>query len=77
MIVQHHKPECPVEKWDYCDQSQGHSEGSNVSECPDDNFWTTDYFVTKRCKVIQHHKPEYHAEKLVQCLMSRSQQGLI
>ena len=29
LIVQHHKPECPVEKWDYCIQGQGHSEGSN------------------------------------------------
>ena len=27
-IVQHYKPECPVEKWDYCVQGQGHSEGS-------------------------------------------------
>ena len=30
LIVQHHKPECPVEKWDYCIQGQGHSE---VSKC--------------------------------------------
>ena len=28
LIVQHHKPECPVEKWDYCIKGQGHSEGS-------------------------------------------------
>ena len=28
LIVQHHKSECPVEKWDYCIQGQGHSEGS-------------------------------------------------
>ena len=27
-IVQHHKPECSVEKWDYCVQGQGHNEGS-------------------------------------------------
>ena len=26
--VQHHKPECSVEKWDYCVQGQGHSKGS-------------------------------------------------
>ena len=26
VIVQHHKPECPVEKWNY--YVQGHSEGS-------------------------------------------------
>ena len=26
--MQHHKPECPVEKWDYCVQGQGYSEGS-------------------------------------------------
>ena len=24
-IVQHYKLECPVEKWDYCIQDQGHS----------------------------------------------------
>ena len=30
LIVQHHKPECPVEKWDYCVQGQGHSK---VSKC--------------------------------------------
>ena len=24
----HHKTECSVEKWDYCVQGQGHSEGS-------------------------------------------------
>ena len=28
LIVQHHKPECSVEKWDYCIQGQGHSKGS-------------------------------------------------
>ena len=28
MIVQHHKPECLVEKWDYCIQGQGHSKSS-------------------------------------------------
>ena len=28
LIVQHHKLECPVEKWDYCVQGQGHCEGS-------------------------------------------------
>ena len=27
-IVQHHKPNCPVEKWDCCIQGKGHSEGS-------------------------------------------------
>ena len=29
--MQHHKPEYPVEKWDYCIQGQGHSEGSKCS----------------------------------------------
>ena len=28
LIVQHHKLECPVEKWDYCIQGQVHSKGS-------------------------------------------------
>ena len=28
MIVQHHKLESSVEKWDYCIQGQGHSKGS-------------------------------------------------
>ena len=28
LIVQHYKPECTVEKWDYCVQGQGHREGS-------------------------------------------------
>ena len=27
-LVQHHKLERPVEKWDYCIQSQGYKEGS-------------------------------------------------
>ena len=27
VVVQHYKPECPVEKLDYCVQGQGHSEG--------------------------------------------------
>ena len=27
LIVQHHKPESPVEKWEYCVQGQGHREG--------------------------------------------------
>ena len=27
LIVQHHKPECPVEKLDYHVQGQGHNEG--------------------------------------------------
>ena len=33
LIVQHHKLECPVEKWDYCVQGQGHSESSKYSDC--------------------------------------------
>ena len=28
VIVQHHKPECPVQKLGYCLQDQGHSKGS-------------------------------------------------
>ena len=28
LIVQHHKLECPVGKWDYCVQAQGHSKSS-------------------------------------------------
>ena len=28
LIVEHHKLECPVEKWDYCVQGQDHSKGS-------------------------------------------------
>ena len=28
LVVQYHKPECPVDKWDYCVQDQGHNEGS-------------------------------------------------
>ena len=28
LVVQHHKLECPVEKWDNCIQGQGHSEGT-------------------------------------------------
>ena len=39
-------------------------------------FWTTEHFVTKPGMVMQHHKPECHSEKLVQCSVSRSQQGL-
>ena len=27
LMVHYHKPECPVGKWDYCVQGQGHSEG--------------------------------------------------
>ena len=28
LVVQHHKPECSLEKLDYCIQGQGHSKGS-------------------------------------------------
>ena len=27
LLVQHHKSECPVGKWDCCVHGQGHSEG--------------------------------------------------
>ena len=39
-----------------------------VIVCPEDIFWTTEYFVTKPGMPMQHHKPEYHAEKLVHCV---------
>ena len=39
-----------------------------MNVCPDDIFWTTEYFVTKPGTVMQHHKPECHAEKLVPCV---------
>ena len=75
LIVQHHKPEYPVEELNYCIQGQGHSKGSEVNVCPDDIFRTTEHFVTRPGMVMQHHKPEHHAEKLVHCSVSRSQQG--
>ena len=28
MVMQHHKPECFVDKWNYCGQGQGHNKGS-------------------------------------------------
>ena len=28
LTVQHHKPECRVEKWDYCVHGRSHSRGS-------------------------------------------------
>ena len=33
MMVHYHRPECLMEKWDYCVQGQGHSSFQNVNEC--------------------------------------------
>ena len=67
MIVQHHKPECPVEKWDYCFQGQGHSESSKC-------LWMFVWRISSEPQnillpnLVQHRKPECHAEKLVHCV---------
>ena len=65
MIVQHHNPECPVEK-----NGLLHSRlrpqrrfKMSVNVCPDDIFWTVEHFVTKLGMVMQHHEPECHAGK--------------
>ena len=39
----------------------------SVNVCPDDIFWTAEYFVAKPGMVMRHHKPECHVEKLVHC----------
>ena len=57
MVMQHHKPECSVEKWDYCIQGQGHSKASKcqwmfflmifslcVRLCPHNISWTAEPF---------------------------------
>ena len=70
LVVQHHKPECPVGKWNYF-VSRSRSQRRFkmlVNVCPDSIFWTTEHFVAKRGMVVQHHKPECHAEKLVHFL---------
>ena len=35
----------------------------NVSECSENIFWITEYFVTELGMVMQHHEPKFHAEK--------------
>ena len=40
----------------------------SANVCPDDIFWTTEYFVTKPGMVMQHHKPECRVEKFVHCV---------
>ena len=52
-----HKPECCVEKWDYCIQGQGHSKGQNVSECLS-RWYLLNHgtFFTKLGMVSHHHE---------------------
>ena len=75
-MVQHHKPECPVGKWDYC--ILGYSQVQNVSECVSGQYlFNHRIFVTKSCMVMQHYKPKCGAESLVHCVkMLRLQRGL-
>ena len=35
----------------------------SVNVCPDDIFWTAEYFVTKLGMVMQNHEPECRAEE--------------
>ena len=44
----------------------------SVNGCPDDVFWTTEYFVAKLGMMSQHHDPECHAEEKKCFLSSRS-----
>ena len=39
----------------------------SVNVCPNDIFWTTEYFVTKLGVVMQHHKPERSVKKMEYC----------
>ena len=67
LIVQHQEPECPVEKWDYCVQFQGHREGLKCQWMffRVIFFWITEHFVAKFGMVMQHYEPECHAENFV------------
>ena len=64
-MVQHHKRECSVEKWDYCIQGQDHSKGSKC-QCMFVQIVssTADHFDTKLGMVMRHYEPECHAEKM-------------
>ena len=80
LIVQDHKPECPVEKWDYCIQGQGHSEGSKcqwmyvrmiftlyVRLCLLNISWTTTRFNW----MVHLHKLECLVWKLDYCFQGQ------
>ena len=58
LIIKCHKPECPVEKWDYCFQGQGHSKGSKYQWMFVRIFSESEYFVTNFGMVMRHHEPE-------------------
>ena len=80
LIVQHHKLECPVEKWDYCVQGQDHNEGL---KCQWMFVWTI--FSESQNILLPNLvwwfsiMSQSHADILLLLLSSRSrsQQGLI
>ena len=59
-MIHHHKPECPVNKMDYCIQGQG--QNFNIK-----------HFAIKLGIVIHHHEPECSAKRLVCYFQGRGQ----
>ena len=77
-----YKQECPVQKWEYCIQGQGHREGSKcwwifgqmifslcVWSCPLSISWTVQpFFFSKLGMVAYYHEAMCHAETFVHYL---------
>ena len=63
LMIHYHKPECLVEKLDYCIQGQGHSEGSKCRCLPRWYFLNRQTFCYQT-RIVMHHN-EHHAKKVV------------
>ena len=76
LLVQHHKPECPLQDLDYCVHGQGHSKGSKwrwMFVRMMIVFWIAEWLVTNLGMVKQCVMWE---KNCLQSSRSKSQQGL-
>ena len=78
------KPECPVEKWNYCVQGQGHSKGSKCQWMFVEMMFSESQNISLPyfAMLKQHREPESRAEIIsififATFIMSRSQRGLV
>ena len=71
LMIHYHKPECLVEKLDYCIQGQSHSEGSKCQCLSTWYFLKCQIFVAKLGIVMHHHELECCPEWLVCCFQGQ------
>ena len=74
MVMHHREPNCLPKRLICCLQGQGHCNFflMSMNVCPDDIFWLTEPFTSKRGMMLHPYEPDCLSKRLVCCLQGHS-----